>query len=85
MFLLNIKMSYFFNKQTLLQKAKTDIIIVVVEKKLVSVVWQIKMFWKKKQKINIKPCQNKKKKQKENIHEISTEGWKKKASQMSIE
>ena len=78
-------MSYFFNKQTLLQKAKTDIIIVVVEKKLVSVVWQIKMFWKKKQKINIKPCQNKKKKQKENIHEISTEGWKKKASQMSIE
>ena len=51
--------------------------MVVVEKKLLSIILQIKTFQKKKQKISIKTCQQKKKNQQENIAEIWTKTWEK--------
>ena len=52
------------------KKQNTDIIRVAVKKKLLNIILKLEGFQKKKQKINMKACKEKEKKQKENMGEI---------------
>ena len=66
-------MSYYWsNREELFEKAKQNITIKVVKKKLLSIMKTIKKLWKKRQETSIKIWQMKRKNWKDDIQEIGT-------------